>query len=41
VLIGGAREKFDAEMKFTDAVGRDLIRQALEKLVATARDEKR
>jgi chromate reductase len=36
-LIGGAREKFDAEMKFTDAPGRELIRQLLEKLVALAR----
>jgi chromate reductase len=41
VLIGGAREKFDAEMKFNDAMGRDLIRQLLEKLVASVRERKR
>lgn len=37
VLIGGAREKFDAQMVFTDNLGRDLIKQLLEKLVGLIR----
>jgi chromate reductase len=33
VLISGASQKFDAEGKFTDQPGRDLIRQLIEALV--------
>ena len=37
VMIGNAGEKFDDEGNLTDATAKDLIRQLLEKLVASVR----
>ncbi len=37
VFIGGAKDKFDADLNFTDKAGQDLIRELLANTVALAR----
>lgn len=37
VVIGGAPTKFDADGKFNDAMGRDLLKQLIESLVALSK----
>jgi chromate reductase len=41
VFIGGAKDKFDAELNFTDKAGQDLIRELLANAVALARQLKK
>lgn len=41
VFIGGAKDKFDADLNFTDKAGQDLIRELLSNAVALARQLKK
>ena len=41
VFIGGAKDKFDADLNYTDKTGQDLIRQLLEKAVSLGRQLKK
>ena len=41
VYIGNAKEKFDANLNFTDQAGRDFIKQLLVKMVALGRQLKK